>query len=266
MTKPADPQYLKRHQYPDARNLDARVEIHRRFSTNPYGWWTWVFDALLKLPEQAKILELGCGNGSLWKDNAARVPPGWDITLSDLSPGMVDAAWRNLVVVSRSFHFEEIDAQSIPYRDAMFDAVIANHMLYHVPDRPKAISEFERVLKTEGCLFATTVGDLHLAELHQLLRSAGVDHLRQSFTEPFTLENGLEQLQAYFSHVTLDRYPDSLEVTDLELLMNYVRSLIYSEDLSDSQLMRIRACFEEQLNQNGSIFLRKYSGLFEAAS
>ena len=59
---------------------------------------------------------------------------------------MLDAAWRNLVITGRSFKFEEIDAQSIPYETKTFDAVIANHMLYHVPDRAKAIAEIKRVL------------------------------------------------------------------------------------------------------------------------
>ena len=91
MSNPADPQHLQTDQYRDPKNLQARAEIHRGFSTNPYGWFRWVFDALLKLPANAAILEIGCGPAYLWKDNAARIPPGWDITLSDLSPGMVEA-------------------------------------------------------------------------------------------------------------------------------------------------------------------------------
>ena len=92
MSKFTDQQYLKTDQYRDSSNLDARVAIHRRFSTNPYGWFRWVFDVLLKLPENARILELGCGPGWMWKENTDRIPAGWNITLSDLSPGMVDAA------------------------------------------------------------------------------------------------------------------------------------------------------------------------------
>ena len=150
MSKFTDQQYLKSDQYRDSSNLDARVMIHQRFSTNPYGWFKWIFDTLLKLSENAKILELGCGHGLLWKENIGRIPAGWHITLSDLSSGMLDAAWRNLVVSGRAFQFKEIDAQSIPFEDEAFDAVIANHMLYHVPDRPKAIAEIKRILKQAG--------------------------------------------------------------------------------------------------------------------
>src|ERR1044071_2323998 len=215
MSKFSDQQYLKSDQYRDSSNLDARVVIHQRFSTNSYGWFRWVFDTLLRLPARTKILELGSGHGLLWKENVSRIPAEWDLTLSDLSSGMLDAAWRNMVVTGRAFQFKEIDAQSIPFEDETFDAVIANHMLYHVPDRPKAIAEIKRVLKSAGHLFATTIGQKHLNEMtnwtHQV--NPGTDFV--SFGSPFTLENGLDQLTSSFLSVTLSRYPDRLEVTEI---------------------------------------------------
>src|SRR5690349_16018954 len=147
MSKITDQHHLKTEQYKDASNLDARIELHRRFSTNPQGWSAWVFDALRTLPAAARVLELGCGPAYLWAANARRIPAGWDITLSDFSAGMLQAAKDSLAVLEREFKFEVIDAQSIPYDAEAFDLVIANHMLYHVPDRPKAIAEIRRVLK-----------------------------------------------------------------------------------------------------------------------
>jgi len=76
MSKFTDQQYLKTDQYEDATNLDARVVIHQRFSANLYGWFNWVFDALAKLPANAKILELGCGPAHLWKECSSRIPAG----------------------------------------------------------------------------------------------------------------------------------------------------------------------------------------------
>jgi len=170
VSKFTDQQYLKTDQYKDPSNLDARVAIHQRFSTNTYGWFRWVFDTLLKLHEHAKVLELGCGPGYMWQDNVNRIPSGWNITLSDLSPGMVDAAWRNLVITGRAFQFKEIDAQSIPLEDESLDGVIANHMLYHVPDRSRALAEIRRVLRPNGHLFATTIGLNHLKEMSNWIR------------------------------------------------------------------------------------------------
>jgi len=264
VSKFTDQQYLKTDQYKDSSNLDARVTIHKRFSTNPYGWMNWVFDSLLKLLEGAKILELGCGPGYLWKENISRIPAGWRLTLSDLSSGMLDAAWRNLVVTGRAFQFKEIDAQSIPFEDETFDAVIANHMLYHVPDRPKAIAEIKRVLKPNGHLFATTIGQYHLKEIANWIRQVnpGTDFI--SFGSPFTLENGFEQLKQFFAQVTLSRYPDSLQVTEVEPIIAFILSTSHAAEIVAQKLAKLANELEQELKENSKIFIQKDSGLFEA--
>lgn len=264
MPRVNDQEYLKTDQYKDASNLAARANIHQRFSTNPYGWFQWVFDTLLTFPEAARILELGSGNGFVWKENASRIPAGWNITLSDLSPGMLDAAWRNLVVTGRAFQFKEIDAQSIPFEDETFDAVIANHMLYHVPDRPRAIAEIKRVLKPGGSLIATTVGENHLKEMMDWYARVHVSKVWESMANPFTLENGLEQLRPYFLHVTLSRYEDNLEITEIAPIMAYIRSGMRVSELSEEELANLQRDLEHELKEKGKIFVAKDSGLFEA--
>ena len=70
-----DQAYLREEQYRDDANLRARLDLHRRFSTNPQPWHRWVFDQL-DLPDEADILEVGCGPGELWLQNLDRIPPG----------------------------------------------------------------------------------------------------------------------------------------------------------------------------------------------
>ena len=81
---------------------------------------------------------------------------------------MIDESKRNLANSGRPFNHEVVAVQSIPYADATFDAVIANHMLYHVPDLEKAISETRRILKPTGKLFNATNGKNHMRELYEL--------------------------------------------------------------------------------------------------
>jgi ubiquinone/menaquinone biosynthesis C-methylase UbiE len=264
MSKYTVQQYLKTDQYRDSSNLDARAVIHQRFSTNSYGWFKWVFDTLLTLPDNARILELGCGHALLWKENVNQIPAGWNIALSDLSSGMLDAAWRNLVVIGRAFKFEEIDAQSIPYDDETFDVVIANHMLYHVPDRSKAMGEIKRVLKRDGYLIATTVGDIHMKEMMDWLRIVGIEKSFESFANSFTLENGLDQLKQFFAYVTISRYADSLQVTDVEPIMAYMRSSIRASELSEEELENVRRDLQDELMTKSKISITKDSGLFKA--
>ena len=260
-----DQEYLTKDQYKDSSNLDARIVIHQKFSTNPQGWFNWIFDTLVKFPAEANILELGCGPGEMWKECASRIPAGWVITLTDLSDGMLDAAWRNLVPLGRNFKFEQMDAQSIPYGDKIFDAVVANHMLYHVPDREKALVEIKRVLKDDGRLIATTVGNVHMQEIYQWLKRVNTNERPDMFSNPFTLENGLQQLQEVFSQVKRTQYADNLQVTEIDPLITYIRSSIGAMDLSEDKLEELKKDLTVVLKKEGKIFISKDSGLFEAS-
>lgn len=264
MIRFTDQKYLTNDQYKDSSNLDARIAIHQRFSTNPQGWFNWVFDTLVQIPENAVVLELGCGAGTMWKECADRIPPGWVITLSDLSDGMLDSAWRNLLPLGRSFKFEKIDAQTIPYGNKVFDVVIANHMLYHVPDRMKALTEIKRVLKDDGCLIATTVGENHMKGMYGWLKRVNLNSRSDMFSNPFTLESGFDQVKAVFSKVEKTQYVDNLKVTELQPLMNYLRSSIGAEDLSQNEMGKLEREFSEMLAKDGEIFITKDSGLFKA--
>ncbi|PSQ21423.1 hypothetical protein BRD01_11870 [Halobacteriales archaeon QS_8_65_32] len=61
---------------------------------------------------------------------------------------MVGEARENLADCSRPFAFAVAAAESIPFRSNAFDAATANFMLYHVPDRKRALAEIRRVLET----------------------------------------------------------------------------------------------------------------------
>jgi SAM-dependent methyltransferase len=261
----SDQPYLLNQQYHDASNLNARIELHVRFSTNRYGWLRWVFDQL-SLPERCRILELGCGPGRLWLDNLARILASWDITLSDFSPGMLDEARRNLGDGPRPFRFEVIDAQSIPFDDEQFDAVIANHMLFHVPDRARALAEIRRVLRPGGRFYAATNGRAHLQEIEDLVHGFYPDAVkwREQMAQSFTLETGAVELARWFAHVSLRRYEDGLVVTEAGPLVAYVLSGLFGASFSGEQSTQFRRFVEDEIAAHGAIRITKDSGLFEA--
>lgn len=265
MSKIADQTYLRDMQYKDASNLNDRIQLHVRFSTNPYGWMPWIFDQL-QLPERCRVLELGCGPADLWRKNLERIPAGWDITLTDFSPGMLEQARRNLAGSGRRFEFEVVDAQAIPFEDSGFDAAIANFMLYHVPDRPRALAEIRRVLRPGGRFYAGTVGQAHLRELHDL--AARFDPALIGWggapSESFRLENGAEQIERFFAHVALRRYQDGLLVTEAEPIVAFVASQDPSGLLVGERRAAFRRFVEAELAVGRSIYITKDSGLFEA--
>ena len=127
-----------------------------------------------------------------------------------LFPGMMRQARQNLASRAQTFSFSAIDARAIPFERETFDAVIANHMLYHVPDRPRAFAEIHRVLKPGGRLYASTNGRNHIRELGELIIRFDPDLASWGWQPPdtFLLENGADQLSREFQHVELRRYQD----------------------------------------------------------
>ena len=62
------------------------------------------------------------------------------------------------------------DAQELPFPDDAFDVVVANHMLYHVPEPARAAAEIGRVLRPDGLLLAATNGPDHLDVIADISR------------------------------------------------------------------------------------------------
>jgi len=245
-------------QYGTAQNLNTRAALHARFSTNPLGWNNWAFQQYGLRPGQS-VLELGCGSAGMWQGRAEALQ-GVKLLLSDFSQGMLDAARENTHGLP-GVAYQVIDAQDIPHPGASFDAVIANHMLYHVPDIDKALGEIARVLKPGGTFFATTLGAENMRELHELLRRFYPEsgHLRDAFTAAFRLENGADQLRGHFAHVELRRYPDSLHVTRAQPLVDYVLSMVGMEDASE-----FARHIEGIIAREGAIDIPKDAGMFIA--
>jgi ubiquinone/menaquinone biosynthesis C-methylase UbiE len=265
MSEINDQDYLREKQYRDASNLNARIRLHVEFSTNKYGWFRWVFDQY-ELPARARVLELGCGPGDLWLENINRIPKGWQITLSDFSPGMLAQSQEKLSILADMIKFKQIDAQSIPYEDDQFDIVIANHFLYHVPDRSKALSEIRRVLKPGGRFYATTIGVNHMKELPELV--ARFDPENGSFLKsdeiPFNMENGEAQIRKYFSEVEERRYQDELRIRDVDVLVDYIFSGMRL-GLNASQRDDLTAFIHREMAANGGLInIHKDSGMFIA--
>jgi len=272
-----DAKYVVDKQYKSAENLRARIELHERFSTFKQDFHAWIFNQI-KAPEGAKILELGCGSAALWTKNRERISSTWHLTLTDLSPGMVREAKEATKGIDATFNYEVVDAQTIPFEDASFDVVIANHMLYHVPKLDKAISEVRRVLKPGGHFYAATNGENHMRELDNLSRKhldkwldLGDFKLLRGYA--FRLEDGAESLAKQFSRVEKRVIPNNaLEITEAEPLIAYILSThsvqssltqLSQEDL-DSLLSELRKEIEGQLEQ-GAIHVTKSTGLFVAS-
>ena len=159
----------------------------------------------------SRVLEVGCGWGELARRIADEV--GAEVSATDLSPHMVELARAAGIAATVE------DVQQLSFADGTFDVVVAAWMLYHVPDRDRAVSEIVRVLRPGGRLVATTNSIFHLQELRELVGSG-----RSSIA--FSRETGNELLARHFERVDRKDIDGELEFADRAEVEEYVRASI----------------------------------------
>lgn len=126
--------------------LSIHISLHDTYSVNKYGFLNWIFDQY-EIKDGFNILEAGSGTGKIWDER--KLSNNVKITLTDFSQLMIEKC-SELLRKNSMFSFQQMDLQAIPFADESFDIVIANHMLYHVPDMEKGLREAYRVLKKGG--------------------------------------------------------------------------------------------------------------------
>jgi SAM-dependent methyltransferase len=90
-----------------------------------------------------RVLDLCCGQGNVSTALSAR---GCEVVGVDFSPAMLALARAQ----APSATFIEADAQNLPFDDAVFDVVVSNLGICHVPDQPRALGQARRMLRPGG--------------------------------------------------------------------------------------------------------------------
>ena len=214
-----------KNQYQNATNISSRINLHSLYSQNKQGWFPWIFQQCHIKP-RLRILELGCGDGTLWTDNLALIPEDISITLSDISSGMLRDARRAIGSSDTRFAFRAFDCKKIPYKDESFDLVIANHVLFYCDDIPAVLKEICRVLSPEGHFLCSAYGKTHMQEVSQLVEDFDerIVLSADKLYERFGRENGQKILEPFFPDAKWLSYEDFLLVQDAEPLISYVLS------------------------------------------
>ncbi|WP_167958668.1 MerR family transcriptional regulator [Anaerosporobacter faecicola] len=214
-----------KNQYQNASNISARINLHTLYSSNQEGWFPWIFRQC-SLRSGMRVLEIGCGDGTLWTNSIDALPQDIHIILSDLSEGMLRDTRRAIGSDDPRFTFQAFDCHHIPFPEESFDLVIAGHLLFYCEDIPAVCTEVKRVLKPDGTFLCSTYGKQHMIEINQLVQAFDerIVLSAEKLYDRFGRENGASLLSSYFSSVNWISYEDSLSIPDAEPLIAYVLS------------------------------------------
>jgi ubiquinone/menaquinone biosynthesis C-methylase UbiE len=277
--------------YRDPAKLEAREALTRRFRMSPLPFEDWEL-GLVDLSGVQQALDAGCGNGAFLLPLARRLAPrGASVIGLDLAEGSLGEARARVRAAGLPIECVLGDIEALPFDDCSFDLVLANWVLYHVPDLDRAIAELRRVLRPGGTLLAATNGQHHMSELWQLMEQvlirAGaspqratelVERGRAASALSFRLENGAQRLSRSFSDLRLERYPDELRVTEAEPLVAYLGSVWFVDQmfvgvaamehehatLETRAADSIRAVVQERIAVDGVVRISKETGAFVA--
>lgn len=250
-------EFVVKQQYATANNLNTRISIHDKYSTNKMGFGNWIVSNY-RIDKGASVLELGCGTGDMWKGRESLIRSCSRLILSDFSDGMV-ATTKEVVGDFENIEYKVLDIQKISYEDDSFDVVIANMMLYHVPNIEKGLAEVRRVLKKGGIFYCATYGEHGIIEyLSKILSEYGVE---DRINKNFTLQNGDEILRTTFSEVKKIEYIDSLAVTNIDDMVDYIYSLSSMTSLSSVPKQVIKDILIKNTT-DGILYVPKEYGMF----
>ncbi len=135
-----------------------------------------------------RLLDVGCGPGSITADLAAVVAPGEVVGIDNVAVVLAQAEELGRERGLSNVRYQDASVYALPFPDASFDVIHAHQVLQHLADPVAALAEMRRVVKPGGLVaardsdFGTMVHDPHeplldrwLDLYHQVARSNGAE-------------------------------------------------------------------------------------------
>lgn len=149
--------------------------------------WTGRVSEAAGLKPGDRVLDVACGTGALARAAWARVQPGGSLAGVDINDGMLAVARR----MSSEIEWQQGPAESLPYGDGSFDAVVSQFGLMFFEDRVAALREMWRMLGPGGRLAVAVWDSLGntpgYAAVTALLQRMFGDQVADGMRAPFTL-------------------------------------------------------------------------------
>lgn len=265
---------LTTEMYPDETNLSIRIRTHELYTQPDIDFTAWILDQI-NWGGYEVVLDVGCGAGMYTKPALTRVKAPGVLVSADLSFGML----MDFRKTYQGLRINPLNTNilALPVTDNTYDVVLANHMLYHVPDIPQALKEILRCLQQGGHLIAATNSESSMQEFIDEVNTA-IHHLgndlmlpRSQARDNFSLENGLSILESAFDHPIKAELDSALVFPQPEPVIKYINSLrsFYEKKLPqeltwESILDLVYDQVRDKIKRNGEYRVSKKTGVFVA--
>lgn len=250
-------------QYKNSENFKNRLSLHS-YNINKTRWNSWCFDNIV-FKNNIKVLEVGCGTGNFWRENEENLNKDIEVVLSYFSEDMLNNTKNNLIKSNENFIYKKFNAEHIPYEDSNFDIIIAQHMLYLIPNIDKALSEIKRVLKKDGTFYVTTNSCEAMKELNSLVEKfdASMGLHSNGMCERFNLENGKDILEKHFKCIDVKALEGKIITSDVDAIVSYKSSTIKgSEILKGDKKKKFTEYIKMYIEKNEKLEITTKAGMF----
>lgn len=129
-----------------------------------------IYDELFSQPRKRrngkKVLDVGCGFGF---DLIKKFNDGYDCYGVEIDPYRAKKVEKIFSDHGAKITIKTGTAEKVPFGNSIFDEVICSHVIEHVPNDRKAVSEIYRVMKRGGRLVLNVP---HVRNLHTRFRKS----------------------------------------------------------------------------------------------
>ena len=150
----------------DYSKIASFYDKGRSLSGQNIDLWLGLISKFSKAPENAKVLDLGCGTGRFTLPMVSRLQ--FRVTGADASKEMLAKAKEKDAAGLVKWDYQ--DAECLTYRNESFDVVFVSHLLHHVNSPSRVIRECERILSASGVI---------------LIRYGAIEHIRDDVEHTF---------------------------------------------------------------------------------
>jgi SAM-dependent methyltransferase len=208
-------------------------------------WGPVMCDAAGIRPGQ-RVLDVACGTGALTEAVAERVGPRGAVAGLDANPEMLAVARRK----HGAIEWHDGRAESLPFADGSFDAVVSQFGLMFFDDRVAALREMRRVLRPAGRIAVAVCDALAhspgYAALAALLERLFGTRVADAFRAPFVLGDvpALRALcaDAGLADASVTQHQGTVRFASIDTLVSTERACVWTLGglLDDAQFEQLR--------------------------